>query len=219
MERYGRCIRKWDEVFAAEAPDVPQSAESGNATLDAAFDWLAEKAQDVLDFGCGNGVALFYCALRGTSRHTGIDLSARAIESARLRAEKMPCGAYRFLCGGVEAMEQVPDESMDAAIFSNILDNLYPDDARRALCQARRILRPGARALIKLNPYITREQQAAWGVRTIEDDLLDDGLLLWNNTDERWREVIGERLEIVQEYDVFYAGYDQHNRLFLAEKR
>ena len=56
-------------------------------------------------------------------------------------------------------------------------------------------------------------------MRTIEDDLLDDGLLLWNNTDERWREVIGERLEIVQEYDVFYAGYDQHNRLFLAEKR
>lgn len=219
MERYGRCIRKWDEVFAAETPDVPRSALCENTALNAAFDWLTKKAQDVLDFGCGNGVALFYCALRGTSRHTGMDLSARAIDSARQRAEKMPCGAFRFLCGGVETLEQLPDESMDALIFSNILDNLYPEDARRALCQARRILRPGARALIKLNPYITREQQAAWGVHTIEGNLLDDGLLLWNNTDGQWREEIGKQLEIVQEHDVFYAEFDHHNRLFLAEKR
>ena len=53
----------------------------------------------------------------------------------------------------------------------------------------------------------------------VEGNLLDDGLLLWNNTTQRWRELIGAALDIVGFETVYYPEFDQTNRLFLAEKR
>lgn len=214
--RYDRCVRQFDEIFAAEAANIPTAASTGNAALDEALDWLTDGAQSVLDFGCGNGTALFFCALRGTGRHVGIDLSRGGIESARLRAGKMPCGEYAFTAGGVEAMEKIADRSFDSMLMMNILDNLYPDDARALLRHAARVVKPGGRVLVKLNPYLTEKQIREWNIRTIEGNLLDDGLLLWNNTDDEWRGIIGETLRIVEKRDVYFPEYQQHNRMFLA---
>lgn len=216
--RYDRCVRQFDEIYAAEAANVPVAVCTGNKTLDEGLDWLTQGAHSVLDFGCGNGIALFYCALRGTRRHAGIDLSRKGIESALLRAEKMRCGEYAFTVGGVEALETIADRSFDAVLMLNILDNLYPDDARAALRHAARILRPGGRGLIKLNPYLTAEQVREWNIRVIEGNLLDDGLLLWNNTDGEWRRLIGETLRIDGERDVYFPEYEQHNRMFLVTR-
>lgn len=214
--RYDRCIRQFDEIFAAEAANIPTAASTENAALDGALDWLTDGAQSVLDFGCGNGTALFFCALRGTERHVGIDLSRGGIDSARLRAEKMSCGEYAFTIGGVEALEEITDRSFDSMLMMNILDNLYPDDAQTLLRHAARVLKPGGRALVKLNPYLTEKQIREWNIRTINGNLLDDGLLLLNNTDDEWRGVIGETLRIVEKRDVYFPEYQQHNRMFLA---
>ena len=214
--RYDRYIRQSDEIFAAEAAHVSSVASTGNAALDAALDWLTEGAQSVLDFGCGNGVALFFCALRGTRRHLGIDLSRKGIESALLRAEKMPCGEYAFAVGGVETLEKIADRSFDSMLMMNILDNLYPDDAQALLRHAARVLKPGGRALIKLNPYITAERIREWKLRVIEDNLLDDGLLLWNNTDDAWRRIILETLRVVEKREVYFPEYQLQERMFLA---
>lgn len=214
--RYDRCIRQFDEIFAAEAADVPSVASTGNAALDEALDWLTEGAQSALDFGCGNGIALFLCALRGTRRHLGIDLSRKGIESALLRAEKMPCGEYAFAVGGVETLEKIADRSFDSMLMMNILDNLYPDDAQALLRHAARVLKPGGRALIKLNPYRTEKQIREWNLRVIEGNLFDDGMLLWNNTDDAWRRIIGETLRVVEKREVYFPEYQLQERVFLA---
>ena len=66
---------------------------------------------------------------------------------------------------------ELPDTSFDGIVLSNILDNLKPTDSRAVLQETIRLLQPEGKVLIKLNPYLTREQIEAWGVRTIEEEI------------------------------------------------
>ena len=218
---YRRCADYWDRVFGAEEPRPPRDKGTGNPVLDRGLDWLCAKGGRVLDFGYGNGVLLLLCALRGGTELVGVDLSPAAVTNARARMEAArfsPSFHFTLLEGGVEALDGLEAGSFDALILSNILDNLYPEDAAEVLAQAGRLLRPGGRALIKLNPWLSPEQVHARNIRVVEGDLLDDGLLLWNNTTQRWRELIGTTLDIVDFETVYYPEFDQTNRLFLAEK-
>ena len=47
-------------------------------------------------------------------------------------------------------------------------------------------MKKGGKLLVKLNPYITDEQIEEYGIKKIGDNLLDDGMILWNNTNEMW---------------------------------
>lgn len=217
-EGYNRCIRHWDEIFSREMGGVPAGPEIGNEGLDEALKWLCLDSETVLDFGCGNATMLFICALLGTKRHIGIDLCEKAIENAKRRAAKMPAGAYEFFSGGVERLGEIPADSTDAVILSNIIDNLYPADAQKLAAECSRILKTGGKALIKLNPHITNEQMQQWGVRVIEGDLLDDGLLLLNRTTERWRAFFEEYFGIERYTEIWYPQHEQTNRLFWVSK-
>ena len=139
---YRRCLDHWNAVFAAEDPIPPRSPDTGNAGLDRGLDWLCENAQRVLDFGCGNGVLLLLCALRGAKELWGVDLSPAALTNARGRFDRAGI-SVNLQAGGVEALEQLASDSFDAVLLSNILDNLYPEDALELLAQCRRLLRPG----------------------------------------------------------------------------
>lgn len=214
---YRRCLDHWNAVFAAEDPIPPRSPDTGNAGLDRGLDWLCENAQRVLDFGCGNGVLLLLCALRGAKELWGVDLSPAALTNARGRFDRAGI-SVNLQAGGVEALEQLASDSFDAVLLSNILDNLYPEDAMELLAQCRRLLRPGGRILIKLNPWLSPEQIRDWGIRVLEGNLLDDGLLLWNNTDGQWRALIARHFNIHQVQQLDYPEFDQTNRLILAEK-
>ena len=57
----------------------------------------------------------------------------------------------------------------------NILDNLRPMDAGSALHASIRILKPGGKALIKLNPWLSPGKIKEWNIRTVEMDLRGDG--------------------------------------------
>lgn len=214
---YRRCLDHWNAVFAAEDPIPPRSPDTGNAGLDRGLDWLCENAQRVLDFGCGNGVLLLLCALRGAKALWGIDLSPAALTNARGRFDRAGI-SVTLLEGGVEALEQLASDSFDAVLLSNILDNLYPEDAMELLAQCRRLLRPGGRILIKLNPWLSPEQIRDWNIQVLEENLLDDGLLLWNNTDGQWRALIARHFSIHQVQQLDFPEFDQTNRLILAEK-
>lgn len=214
---YRRCLDHWNAVFAAEDPIPPRSPDTGNAGLDRGLDWLCENAQRVLDFGCGNGVLLLLCALRGAKELWGVDLSPAALTNARGRFDRAGI-SVNLQAGGVEALEQLASDSFDAVLLSNILDNLYPEDAMELLAQCRRLLRPGGRILIKLNPWLSPEQIRDWNIQVLEENLLDDGLLLWNNTDGQWRALIARHFNIHQVQQLDYPEFDQTNWLILAEK-
>lgn len=214
--KYSDCAKYWDSIFTKGTTDAPETGKLGIEALDRAIEWLAENTTSVVDFGCGNGSLLFQCAYAGTKTHIGIDLSQVAISKARERADKMQTGEFNFLAGGIEALENLEPDSADAFILSNILDNLYPKDAELLLAEMNRILKKGGKGLIKLNPFVTEEQIAEWNIKIIQDNVLDDGLILLNNTTEQWEEIIAAHFKIIKYTEIEYPKQQQINRVFLV---
>ena len=125
-------------------------------------------------------------AINGTKYNIGIDLSEKGIESANKRAEQMMRGEFLFIQGGIDRLKNINNSHVDAVILSNIIDNLYPEDVEILISEVERILKENGKVLVKLNPYITTEQITKWNIKIIKDNLLDDGLILWNNTTDEW---------------------------------
>lgn len=215
---YAKCVRFWDEVFSSEQGSPPKQAATGNTEFDRALKWLCQDTSSLLDFGCGNGACLLICALLGIREGMGIDLSEAAVREGQRRAEEMGAHTFRFLHGGVERLSSLPEGSVDAILLSNILDNLYPGDGLALLEQARRILRPQGKMLVKLNPYLTEAQIQSWGIQVIEGDLLDDGLLLWNQTTQAWEDLLSRFFLVVRRDTIYYPEHEQENRLFFLVK-
>lgn len=218
MDGYDRFIRFWDGVYAAEEPVIPHMTDTGIPALTAGLDWLCDGAQSILDFGCGNGTALCWCALRGVRSLTGVDLSENAARLARTRGARMPSGHFDIRYGDVDALDSLPDASFDGVLLMNILDNLYPQDADHLLSACTRLLRPSGKALITLNPRLSPEQIKAWNIRVIEGDLLDDGLLLNNLSDRAWQSVIAPFLSCQPPEPLPMPGQEQPSRLMRARK-
>lgn len=214
MDRYEKVIHDWDGIFEKESLTAPERENSGNEDVDQGLLWLTQKASSVIDFGCASGNLLFQCSRCGTVDHIGIDLSAQAIFNAREKGRRIPGRSFRFICGGAQALGAVESSSMDAAVLSNILDNLYPDDAHSVLTQIRRILRPGGRLLVKLNPYLTPEEISESGFRVREGNLLDDGMLLWNNSTAEWDRMLGAYFDTERFETIYYKEYNLYNRLY-----
>ena len=216
---YAKCIGFWNEVFAREVPVFPKAAKTGIEEFDAGIAWLANGSESVVDFGCGNGTLLFICRNLGTKTHIGVDLSEQAIKSAVERSRAGQNENFSFINGGTEQLKNIADNSVDAAILSNILDNLYPDDAVFALGEIHRLLKRSGKLLVKLNPFLSEKQIKEWNIKTIEGNLLDDGLLLWNNTDAEWERLFKEKFSTVAKKEVYYKEAEQTNRMYLLLKK
>lgn len=215
---YENAIKAWNEIFAAKSSELPTKPSTGIEKFDAGLEWLCEGSERILDFGCGDGTLLFLCALQGTQFHIGIDLSEKAIEKANIRKKKFGVGAFDFIWGGIEELKAIKDASLDAVILSNIIDNLYPQDMELTLQEVHRILKKGGKILVKLNPLITEAQIEEWQIKIIKDDLLDDGFILLNKTDQEWQTKLTQYFIIHEETEIVYTEQKQKNRLFLLVK-
>lgn len=215
MLTYERNKKYWNEVFRNETGNIITTKSIGHEEMDKDLDWLCQDSDSILDFGCGNGVWLFRCFLRGTSEHIGIDISEEGIRVAEEIHKIMKKGKFTFAVGGVEVLGNIPDTSVDGAILSNILDNLIPSDAVKTLAEIKRVVKPGGKILVKLNPYITDEQIKEWNIKIIEGNFLDDGLFLWNRTTDEWKELFKKYYRIISCKEIYYPEYEQYNRLFL----
>ncbi len=218
-DKYDKCVKQWNDIFSKAVPEVPTSQSIGNETLDKGIEWVCDSTKSILDFGCGNGTMLFLCALNGTQYNIGIDLSEKAIQSAKARASQMIVGDYHFIQGSIEALEEMADLSLDAIILSNILDNLYPEDVEILIREVQRILRNRGKLLIKLNSYITPERIIEWDIKVIKDNLLDDGLILLNNTTEEWENLFRRYFNIINYNKIYYPKFNQSNRMFWLTKK
>lgn len=218
MDKYKNAIRQWDEIFVKKTTAIPQHKNSGNTEFDKSLFWLIQNADSIIDFGCADGNLLFLCSQYGTVRHIGIDLSSQAIANARQRlADVSGQQSFQFICGGAKALQQVETSSTQAAILSNILDNLYPEDAHFVLAQMRRILKPEGRLLVKLNPYLSTGQISEYGIRSIKGNLYDDGMLLWNNSTEEWDRILKQYFRL-NKFKTIYWQQGQAHRLYELER-
>ena len=215
MITYDRNTDYWNNIFKKESGKQITSKSVGNDDVDYGLDWLCENTHSVLDFGCGSGVWLLKCLMRGTKEHIGIDISKEAIRVARENQKMTNKGKFTFTVGGVEALKSLLDNSVDGAVLSNTIDNLVPSDTIKVLEEIKRIIKLNGRILIKLNPLLTDKQIKDWDVKIIKDNFLDDGLFLWNQTTEEWEKLFCSFFSVVSYKDVYYPQYEQYNRLFL----
>ena len=146
VQRYG-----WDRaVVAYEAGwrDQLEPAHSLMLRMTA-----LRPGERVLDVACGTGLVSFRAAetVGRQGAVVGFDISAEMVETARRGASLHDIANVRFERADAEALP-LPDASFDAAVCA--LGLMYVPDPVRALCEMRRLLRPGGRAAA-----------AVWGAR------------------------------------------------------
>ncbi len=224
MDRYLKCREYWDEVFSKHEIGAVATI-TGNEKFDRCLEWAFSGSETVVDFGCGNGMLLFIAEKHGTRQHIGIDISQAAISAANTFAKKMygaiDCTAkpsFCFMQGSVEKLMCVGSNFCDTVIVSNIIDNLYPDDAEELIDEVYRILKPNGKVFVKLNSFISEKLIREWNIKKISGNLLDDGLILWNNSTEEWEIFFSKRFKVVQRGEIEFPEYEQINRYFLLRK-
>ena len=117
--------------------------------LAARIHWMISQVEgsEVLDVGCGQGIATLLLAREGR-RAVGLDRDAAVIEWARERAAEEPEAVRRRLVYEVAEATSLPfqDSSFDAVLLGAILEEQV--DPSQAVREALRVLRPGGRLAI-----------------------------------------------------------------------
>jgi ubiquinone/menaquinone biosynthesis C-methylase UbiE len=110
--------------------------------------YLANHAQagaEVLSVGCGPGVILRQvCALDGSIRATGIDISAERVQEAKRKNSGIP--QLEFVCGDAQAME-FPSDRFDLVYSRMLLE--YLKDKEGAVREMVRVCRRGGTVLLQ----------------------------------------------------------------------
>lgn len=146
VQRYG-----WDRaVVAYEAGWRDQLEPAHSLMLGMA---ALRPGERVVDVACGTGLVSFRAAetVGRQGAVVGFDISGEMVETARRGASLQDIANVRFERADAEALP-LPDASFDAAVCA--LGLMYVPDPVRALCEMRRLLRPGGRAAA-----------AVWGAR------------------------------------------------------
>lgn len=111
-----------------------------------------EPGETVVDIGTGRGELVAVAATRGADRAIGVDYSVAAVELAR----------HTLKTHGVEDRAEVrladarrlplDDEVADLVTMVDVVEHLTPEELRRTLAEARRVLRPGGRLFAHTMP-------------------------------------------------------------------
>ena len=118
--------------LSAPSPELRQALEE---------QWLPPKGR-TLDLGCGLAVEARYLAERGFMA-VGVDLSAEA-----LRMGSTPPGPAHLVQADVRRLP-FPDSTFDALLDRFCFHWVQPEDQPRYQAEARRVLRPGGRLLLR----------------------------------------------------------------------
>ena len=98
----------------------------------------------LLDVGCATGDYTFLLARAGF-RMTGADLSAKSVETAQKKAQRLGV-EVRFVMADAEELAGLPENTFDGAVSFSALR--YVPDLDRALHAIHRVLKPGAAAAL-----------------------------------------------------------------------
>ena len=211
----------WDEIFAEIDTYNPHEVEIENNEIGEALSWLAQGAEEVLDFGFGTGRMVYSCLKRGAERILGIEMSR---ESVKLGQKTARAGDIEektaFFTGGVEKLEEFENNRFDAVILSNVLDNMLPKDGKKLIQEVHRTTREEGKILVKLNNYLGEEELASLeDFSLIEEGVFQDerGVYLWNIGEEEFKELIKPYFTISAAREITIESGDRKtkNRLYL----
>jgi ubiquinone/menaquinone biosynthesis C-methylase UbiE len=146
VQRYG-----WDLAAADYEPLWQSQLAPAQASLMACA--ALAPGERVLDVACGTGLVSFAAArnVGPAGSVVGVDISGQMVEAAALRAHEGGVTNARFSRMDAESLA-LPDAGFDVVLCA--LGLMYLPDAERALCEMRRVLRPGGRLVL-----------AVWGER------------------------------------------------------
>ena len=146
VQRYG-----WDRAVVAYETGWRDQLEPAHSLMVGMA--ALRPGERVLDVACGTGLVSFRAAeaVGAKGAVVGTDISGEMVETARRGAVLRDLAHARFERGDAEALP-LPDAGFDAAVCA--LGLMYVPDPVRALCEMRRLLRPGGRAAA-----------AVWGAR------------------------------------------------------
>jgi 2-polyprenyl-3-methyl-5-hydroxy-6-metoxy-1,4-benzoquinol methylase len=106
---------------------------------------IGEGHRNILEIGCGFG-DLTYRLAGCTEKIVGIDISQKAIETARARLALWPQAQARAAAIEFRQMSAVrldfPDETFDWAISISVVEHLHPEDVHVHLTEAWQVLKP-----------------------------------------------------------------------------
>ncbi len=139
IELYGTI---YDHVYEMHLSRDPETLDFGaGPELLGFLENLTQPDDALLEIGCGGGLLAIEMAKRGR-RVLGIDVSARILEQARVRAQGVP-GLSLALSRGTEI--PAADGSFDLAYSVEVLEHLHAEDVSSHLKEVHRVLRPGGR--------------------------------------------------------------------------
>lgn len=211
----------WNQVFD-QAPAYDPTQPLPFEALEEALSWLCEGSESVIDFGCGYGKSTLRCLSHGAHKVCGMDIAASAIDMAQHVAESYQLGDQsEFICAGVQALRDIPDDTYDAVLLFNIVDNLLPLDALSTLRQMRRILKPEGKLLIKLNPKLSKEELDENDIKQVGEHIYQEssGLYIWNLSDKQWRAVLETHFHIERYEPITLAPHPVTQRLFYLKNK
>ena len=167
----------WDQAFfiPEEAKEAARQEGAGpweemapsEALLRAVCELGGRKK--VLDYGCGNGWAAIAAAKSGCPDVTASDAAPHAVEMTGFLAELMGVSeqVHPVCCAG-NWLKNIPAETYDGLICSNVLDVVPVETAEEILRELSRVVTPDAKIVVGLNYYLAPEAAAerAWRSRT-----------------------------------------------------
>lgn len=104
----------------------------------------------LVDIGTGRGELLALAMQSGAARAVGLEYSEAAVALAHRTLEAHQVDA-EVLLADARAVP-LPDGVADLVTMLDVVEHLSPEELHRALCEARRILRPGGRIVAHTFP-------------------------------------------------------------------
>lgn len=221
-QTYAQLRAYWNEVFS-QAPPYTVDGKLPYPELVEAIRWIGDQANDVLDFGCGTGKALFAALRYGVKRGVGIDLSDKAVALATGAVEKAGWeDKCSFKQGGLEELAAYEDGSFDGMILFNILDNLEPADGKRLVQETARLLKKNGALILKLNPVYEDcvfEDDADF--EKVDENCWreESGLIFWNLNLDTLEDLLEPYFISVKGYDVDMKDFETVNRLYMLKRK
>ncbi len=99
----------------------------------------------LVEVGCGTGDYSLLLARAGYQM-TGVDLSSKSIEAARVKASILGVSDTPFVVSDAETLSEIPENSADGIVSFSALR--YVPDLRQALLAIRRVLKPNGVAVL-----------------------------------------------------------------------